>query len=118
MLVSVKRTVVTDGGYDGLFGLPLPYFTNNFGCTGCYEVYAGPMIVNLVFFFGVAFGMMKLVEKVGIRLRTHWLVVVIGVVISLFWVWIFVLVNTDSRFLWTNHTAYKTTKRELIFGLR
>lgn len=85
--LSVKRTVVTDGGCDGLFGLPLPYITNNFGCTGCYEVYVGPMIINLVFFFGLVLGMMMLIEKAGIRLRTHWLGVVIGVVISLFWVW-------------------------------
>lgn len=118
MCVNVERTVVTDGGYDRLLGLPLPYMTNNFGCTGCYEVYVLAMIVNLLFFLAIAMGLVKLIDKGGIRLRTHPLGVVVGVIVCLFWVWFFRLVTMDSLFLWTNHTAYQTTYWKLIVGLR
>ena len=76
------------------------------------------MIVDLLFFYAVVFGMIKLVQKAGVRLRTHWLAVVLGAIVSLFWVSVLLMVNMDSRYLLTNHTAYKTTKRELIFGLQ
>lgn len=118
MCVSVERTVVTDGGYDRLYGLPLAYRSNNAGCTGCYEVYIYPMIVDLLFFWVIAMGLAKLVERARIHLRTNIWGMVVGVAVSLFWVWLFVLMTTDSRFLLTNHTAYKTTKRELVVGVR
>ena len=118
MCVSVERTVVTDGGYDRLHGLPLPYRSNNAGCTGCYEVYVFPMILDLLFFFVMAMGVVKLVERARIHLRTSTWGMVVGVAVSLFWVSLFMLMTTDSRFLLTNHTAYKTTKRELVVGLR
>jgi hypothetical protein len=70
MCVSVERTVVTDGGYDRLYGMPLSYRSNNAGCTGCYEVYVFPMILDLLFFFVLAMGVVKLVERARIRLRT------------------------------------------------
>ena len=118
MCVSVERTVVTDGGYDRLYGLPLAYISGNLACTGCYEVYVLPMIVNLLFFFAVVFGLVRLIERAGIRLkkRKWWAVVgvTVGVAVSLFWVWCFVLMTRDSRFFWTNHTAYITTSTKLF----
>jgi hypothetical protein len=90
MCVTVEWTVVADGGYDRLFGLPLPYISNNAGCTGCYEVYVLPMIVDLLFFFAVAMGLVKLMERIRIKLRTRSWAVVVGVAVSLFWIWYFV----------------------------
>ena len=69
MCVSIERTVVTDGGYDRLFGLPLPYITNNFGCSGCYEVYVQSMIVNLLFLYAIVYGLIKLLEYMRSRDR-------------------------------------------------
>ena len=71
MCVSVERTVVgTDGGYDRLYGLPLRFISGNAGCSGCYEVYVLPMLVNLLFFFAVAIGVVKLIERTRIKLKT------------------------------------------------
>jgi hypothetical protein len=66
----------------------------------------------------MAMGLVKLVERARIHVRTRTWGMVVGVTVSLFWVWLFMLMTTDSRFLVTNHTAYKTTKRELVVGLR
>ena len=63
-------------------------------------------------------GLVKLIDKGGIRLRTHPLGVAVGVIVCLFWVWFFRLVTMDSLFLWTNYTAYQTTNWKLIVGLR
>jgi hypothetical protein len=76
------------------------------------------MILDLLFFFVLAMGVVKLVERARIHLRTSTWEMVVGVAVSLFWVWQFMLTTTDSRFLLTNHTAYKTTRRELVVGLR
>jgi len=114
MYVSLERTVVTDGGYDRLFGLPLPYISNNAGCTGCFEVYVLPMIVNLLFFFAVVFGAVRLVERKRIKLRVRTWAVAVGVTICLFWIWCFVLMTRDSSFMLTNHTAYSTTSTKFF----
>ena len=114
MYVSLERTVVTDGGYDRLFGLPLPYISNNAGCTGCFEVYVLPMRVNLLFFFAVVFGAVRLVERKRIKLRTRTWAVAVGVTICLFWIWCFVLMTRDSSFMLTNHTAYSTTSTKFF----
>ena len=116
MCLTVERTVITDGGYDRLFGLLLPYISNNAGCSGCYEVYVLAIMVNLLFFFAFAMGLVMAIERVGTRLRTHKLLVGVGLAVSLFWISLFVLTTLDSRFLLTNHTEYKTTKRELKAG--
>ena len=114
MYVSLERTVVTDGGYDRLFGLPLPYISNNAGCTGCFEVYVLPMIVNLLFFFAVVVGAVRLVERKRIKLRVRTWAVAVGVTICLFWIWCFVLMTRDSSFMLTNHTAYSTTSTKFF----
>lgn len=118
MCVSLERTVVTDGGYDRLCGLPLPYISGNLGCTGCFEVYVLPMIVNLLFFFAVVIGLVRLIEKIKIRIKKRkWLTVLgltVGVAVSLFWIWCFLLMTQDSRFYLTNQTAYKTTSTRLF----
>jgi hypothetical protein len=121
MCVKVERTVVTDGGYDRLYGLPLSYISSNLACTGCYEVYVLPMIVNLLFFLAVVFGLVRLIERAGVSLKTRkgWAVVgvTIGVAVSLYWVGCFVLMTSDSWYLLTNHTAYTTTSTKLYLEL-
>jgi hypothetical protein len=45
-----KEIIPFDGGSDRLYGFPFSYKTGNLGCTGCYEVYVAPMIIDPIVF--------------------------------------------------------------------
>jgi hypothetical protein len=117
MLVTQKRAVTNDdGGFDRLYGFPFGYITNNNGCTGCYEVFTGALIIDLVIYFAVVLIVFKLVETIGLKLKTHWLPLVIGVLISCFWIWLFCLMTEHSRFqLKSDLDGGKTTHSEFVF---
>lgn len=118
MLVTVERTVTTDGGYDRLYGLPLPYITNNFACSFCYAVFVPAVLLNLLFCFAFALSIFTLLQRWGWRLKTHRLFVLAGITVSLFWMIIFVWLTHDSRFLFSNDVAYETKGQRIVFGLR
>jgi hypothetical protein len=46
MCVTVERTVVTDGGYDRLWGLPLPYISNDAGFVAFADIAYDQPILN------------------------------------------------------------------------
>jgi hypothetical protein len=116
MLVTEKRAVVVaDGGYDGLYGFPFPYISNNYACTGCYDVYAGALMFDLLIYFAFIVLVFKGIEKLGLRLKTHWIPTMIGLLISSFWIWFFWLMTLDSSFKIINDVDYKTTHTEFVF---
>ena len=98
MLVTIERNVITDGGNDRLYGLPLPYFTSSFGYSFHYDVYILAMLFNLLFYFAVTVAIFKIVEKLGLTLKTHWVFLVVGILICTFWIATFVLTTQDSSF--------------------
>ena len=118
MCVTIQRIVVTDGGYDRLYGLPFPYISNSYATSMSYDVYALAMIVNLLFYFILTAVLFNFIERKIIKLKTHSAALILGVAISVFWIVIFVFITRDSAFYFLNHTEYKTTGREFIFGLR
>jgi hypothetical protein len=116
MTVTIKRAVIPDGGVeDRLYGLPFPYITNNVSCTGCYEVYVGALLLDLVVYSFAVFLIFKAAEKVGLLLKTHWLGITAGVVISMWWVGLFYLTTIDSFFLLKNDYPVKIVHSELSF---
>lgn len=118
MLVTIERTVITDGGNDRLYGLPLPWITNSFAFSFHYNVYVLPMLLNLLFFFILTVALFKLIEFAGLRLKTHWAAGIIAVLVSLFWLIIFILTVNESSFYLTNKLPYKTTGYKLTLGGR
>jgi len=104
-----------DGGYDRLYGFPLGYITNNNGCTGCYEVFTGALIIDLIIYFAFVLLVFKTVETIGLKLKTHRLPMVVGILISCFWIWWFWVITQDSRFYLKSDDGYKTTHSEFIF---
>lgn len=118
MLVTVERTVVTDGGYDRLYGLPFPYISNSYASSMSYDIYILPMLLDLLFYFAVSTTLFRIAEKKGVKLKKHWIIFVLAVIVSLFWIVTFVSMSRDSPFYTVNHTEYKTTDRKLVFGLR
>jgi len=118
MCVTIQRTVVTDGGYERLYGLPFPYISSSYAFSMSYDVYLLAMIFNLLFYFVLTVAVFTFIEMRGAKLKTHLAVLVLGIAISSFWIVTFVLMTRDSSFYFVNHTEYETTTRELIFGIR
>jgi hypothetical protein len=118
MLVTIERTVVTDGGYDKLYGLPFPYISNSYAFSMSYDIYISTMLLDLLFYLVVVIAVFWAIEKAGLKLNTHWIILAIGVIISLFWMATIVLITIDSSFYLFNHTEYQITNRQLKFGLR
>ena len=118
MCVTIQRMVVTDGGYDRLYGLPFPYISSSYVSSMSYDVYVLAMIINLLFYFVLTVVSFNFIERKIIKLKVHWAVLILGVAISAFWIVTFVFITRDSAFYFLNHTEYKTTGREFIFGFR
>ena len=117
MLFTEKRTVtVDDGGYDRLFGFPLPYISNNFGCTGCYDVYVIALLIDFSIYFMFIFFVFSWIEKLGLTLKFYWVPFTIGFLISAMWIGWFYLTTIDSRLKSLNDIDYKTTYWELVFS--
>jgi hypothetical protein len=115
MLVTLKRAVITDGGYDRLYGFPFPYISNNNGCTGCYLVFIGAMMFDLFFYLTFIFLVFNAIEKLGLKLKTHWILTIIGMLISSQWIFFFFVMTHDSTFNIKSDTAYKTLHSEFVF---
>ncbi|GAC1311015.1 MAG: hypothetical protein NVSMB24_29520 [Mucilaginibacter sp.] len=113
MLVTEKRTVITDGGYDRLYGFPFPYISNNYACTGCYDVYLSALLVDLLIYVFFILLIFKMVEKLGLTLKTNWIPTVIGLLICVMWICFFCLMTEDSTFKLINDIPYNTTSREI-----
>ena len=118
MLVTIERVVITDGGNDRLYGLPFPYITSSYGYSFHYDIYVLAMLANLLFYFLLTIFLFKLFEKLGAKLKTHWLLIAIGIAVSIFWIATFALIIQDSSFYLKTDSKYKTTDKHLIFGIR
>jgi hypothetical protein len=118
MWVTIERTVTTDGGYGKLYGLPFPYISNSYTSSMSYDVYVVAMLFDLACYFLTTLFLFKLIEKAGLKLITHWIFIVLGLIITTFWLTTFVLMTSDSVFYAANQTQYKTTKKAFIVGLR
>lgn len=115
MCITIKRNVVTDGGYDRLYGLPFPYISNSYVTSMSFDIYILAMILNVLFFLVLTTALFKVLEKTGVRVKAHWIMAILGGIISLFWIVAFIFMTRDSSFYFTNRTEYKTTSKELIF---
>ncbi len=116
MFLTLKREVITDGGYDRLYGLPFGFISNNCGCTDCFEVYINRLAIDLAIYFAVVIILFKLIEKAGGRLKTHWYTSVCGIIVVVFWVWWFHVITMDSLFYLSDKTPYTILSRSLHFG--
>ena len=116
-IITIKRVVVTDGSYDRLFGLPLAYISNNDGCTGCYQVYVLPLLFDVLTYLAVVFLIFKLIEKIGVRLKTHWVLSLIGTLLIIISIAASgILINPDSHFNLSNSNQYSITSSSFSIG--
>src|SRR4030095_2106419 len=106
MTVTIERNVFTDGGYDRLYGLPLPYISSALGYSFNYQVYLLAMIFNLFFYFGLTVLLFVGLTKFGLRLKTHWAFITLGILVTAFWIASFYVLTIDSTFHFLNDTDY------------
>ncbi len=117
MTVTIERNVFTDGGYDRLYGLPLPYISSSLGYSFNFQVYLLAMIFDLLFCFGFTALLFVGLAKIGLRLKTHWTFITIGILVTAFWIASFYMLTIDSNFHLLNDTDYKTITRTITFKL-
>lgn len=114
--ITIERVVVTkDGGYDRLYGFPFVFRSNSFACSFCYEIYIGPLLLDLAIDLGIILLLFKGLEKVKIKARSHRFSSALGIMIicfSLFW---FYLLSFDSLFKFRNNTHFKLVSQHFIF---
>jgi len=117
MTVTIERNVFADGGYDRLYGLPLPYISSALGYSFNYQVYVLAMTFNLLFYFGLTVLLFAGLIKLGLHLKTHWTFITLGILVSAFWVASFYVLTIDSNFHFLNDTDYKTTTKKITLKL-
>ncbi|MEO8405930.1 MAG: hypothetical protein ABI480_15090 [Chitinophagaceae bacterium] len=116
-VITIERSVLTDGGYDKLYGFPLPYISNGFAFSFHYSVFVMAMLFDLLVYFVLIALVFKFVMKLGLQLKTHWIFISFGIVVILFWVYSFILITSDSSFQLKTDKYYKTTSQRMFFGI-
>lgn len=118
MLVTIERNMEPDvGGYEKLYGLPLSYISSNYAYTHHFDVYILALLFDLLLYFILTLLFFKLIEAIGIQLKTHWTFVLLGVIVCIFWLCSFALITFESTFKLKNDFFYfKTTSSRLYFG--
>jgi hypothetical protein len=117
MVVTIERSVTTDGGYDKLYGLPFPFISNNLGCTHCFDVYILNLIIDFAFYLLFVFMAFRLIQQLGIKIHTHRVVSLIGIIICFCWILILYMTVFESSFHFTNNTiSYEILSQKLHLG--
>ena len=116
MLVTIQRTVITDGGNDRLYGLPLPWITSSYASSFRYDVFIIPMLVNLLVFILFTSIIFWLLGKTGLSLKTNTFFMIAGIAICLFWILEWYLLVNESSFYSLSNLPYTITSQKLIWG--
>ena len=117
MLVTIERKIDGDIGiYEKLYGAPIPYISSNYAFTHHFDVYILALMFDLLFYCTFTVLVFKAIEKMGIKLKTHWTLIIVGVFICLFWLCDFAMVTFESTFKLTNDFKYKITRTNLHLG--
>ncbi len=111
----VKEIIPFDGGSDELYGFPLSYITGNLGCTGCYELYIAPMIFDLLLYFVAVTIVLKGIEMLGLKLRSHWVAGLVSLILSSLIIFLFFAVPDTLSYRLYNPDPYKTISERFIY---
>jgi hypothetical protein len=115
-ILTIERVISPeDGGSDRLYGLPFSYVTGNVGCTGCYEVYVIPLFFDLLAYLSFVLLIFKAIERLGLKLKTHWIPGLIGVMITGLLVFFFLGLPDAHFYKLTNDGRYKTISQKLTW---
>ena len=113
--ISEKKEVVTDGGFDRMYGFPTSYITNNCGCTHCYEVFISNLLLNILFYGLIIHLLFLILKRFGIIVKTNKISLIIGVLSLCFLIFCFYVVSFESNYFWFEDTEYKIVNSHLEF---
>ena len=106
-LITVERTVNTDGAFDKLYGLPLPYISNGYAFSFHYDIYIINLLVDLALYLLFVVIVIKLIELIGLRIRTNRYSAFFGLIISLLLIAIFILYTLESSYKLISDIEYQ-----------
>ncbi len=116
MLVTIERSVFTDGGFDRFYGLPFGYISNNSGCTHCFEVSILYLVVDLICYFAFTILFFWLLKKFNLDLPRYRALQVLGLLISIFWIFVFYTTVFESRFQFLDVYPFERISMRLHIG--
>ena len=117
MLVTIERNVDTDiGGYEKLYGFPFPFISSNYAFTHHFDVYVLAMFGDLLLYLTIIVLCCKLIEGIGLKFKTHWTFIALGIIVSVFWIWSFYMITFESTFKLVNDFSFKTTSSHFHLG--
>jgi hypothetical protein len=115
-LLTAQHYVLTDGGFDRVFGFPLVYTTSNIGFTHHYEVYVLPMLFDASFYFIIIAIIAAITFKAGITIKNNKLLTGLGVLMILLTIGVFYFQYFESSFYVLNNTPYKVQTTTISIG--
>lgn len=113
--VTIERVVVTDGGYDRLYGFPFAFKSNVFACSFCYEVYVAPLLLNLLIDLAVVVILFKIVGLDKKNYNSKRALSYLGFIIIFISLGCFCVMTSDSFFKFRNDTDFQLLSRHLAF---
>lgn len=115
MLLTMERTVITDGGNDRLYGLPWGWITSSYAASFRYDVFILPLLLNLLVFFAFAVAVFFVIGKAGLSLKANSFFIGLGIAVSLFWILEFYLLVNESAFYLQSKLPYTTTSQRIVW---
>jgi hypothetical protein len=117
MLITIEWDAITDGGYEKIYGLPFPFISSQYAFTHHFDVNISMMLIDFLFYFIVVLLLFKGIERIGLKLKTHWVLMTIGIIISMHCLKAFYWTTFESTFILTYGDYYfGTTSSQLHFG--
>jgi hypothetical protein len=115
--LTIERTVKTDGGYDRLYGLPLPWISGASAYNMFhFHVYLVFMVLNLLFYFGLTVLLFEGLSKSGLKLKVNLGWQFLSGILILLLIFLFYARTFDSDFHLMNDDYYWTTGRKIVIG--
>lgn len=98
-LLTQQYQVVTDGGYDRLYGFPFPFISNTWVTTFHHSVCIVPALVDFFLYLLVIVALVVSLQSLRLVLKCHWFPTIL--------VWIAIAVLYTLQFLlFADYNAY------------
>jgi hypothetical protein len=80
------------------------------------SMYILKMLIDILFYFIVTLLIFKGLELTGLKLKTHWTFIAVGILTILFRIFVFYTTTFESSFKFINDFDFKVNSNQLHFG--
>lgn len=117
MLVTLQRTVDSDGGFDRVYGFPFAYITSNIGYSFHYEVYLLPLLADFTTYLILTYIIISLIQKTGFRFKSHNFFTIFGIFVTIALITFLVVSTGESDFYAIENRPYKIISKSVKVGV-